>query len=142
MEHFKFHIFYKQAFDELSIWNKKKLLYALIEYAENCTVPKFRNKKLMSNFNSIRKVIDSEKELIRKDRELRRIRSENGKKGARKRWNDDGKNGKKIAKDSKTIANDSKKMANDIQPFFKQTIVRTTTRYADEVRNILKKGEN
>lgn len=142
MEHFKFHIFYRQAFDELSLFNKKKLLYALMEYAENCTVPKFRNKKLMSNFNSIRKVIDSEKELIRKDRELRRIRSENGKKGARKRWNDDGKNGKKIAKDSKIMAKDSKKMSNDGKSFFKQTTVYDKKNYAAEVRNILKGDDN
>lgn len=73
---FKFFYIYKDAFVELSGRNAKKLILALIEYAEKGTTPKI-NKKTKKYFDSIKDFFDL-------DLETSKI---NGQKGANQRWN-------------------------------------------------------
>ena len=84
LRYFKFYYFYKQAFYELNPFAAKKLLIAVIEYSESGIVPKKLNKKTNEYFEGIKKFIDADAELNRK----------NGYLGSKKRWNSRGKSNK------------------------------------------------
>ena len=84
LRYFKFYYFYKQAFQELNPFAAKKSLIAVIEYSESDIVPKKFNKKTKEYFDGIKKFIDADAELNRK----------NGYLGSKKRWNSRSKSSK------------------------------------------------
>lgn len=76
LRYFKFYYFYKQAFQELNPFAAKKLLIAVIEYSESGIVPEKLNKKTKEYFDGIKKFIDMDAEINRK----------NGYLGSKRRW--------------------------------------------------------
>jgi actin-related protein len=73
---FKFYFAYNELFESLNCFRLKKIFFAMVEYAENGTIPKL-NKKNTEIFNKIKLCIDTERENFRKY----------GSNGAKKRWN-------------------------------------------------------
>lgn len=82
LRYFKFYYFYKQAFQELNPFAAKKLLLAIIEYSENGVMPRKLNKKTKKYFSDIKRFIDADAEINRK----------NGYLGSKKRWKSHSKN--------------------------------------------------
>lgn len=68
-KHFKFYLEYKKLFNMLSVWQVKKLIFALIDYVETGALPELKPKPLMV-FNAIKPIIDGdiEYERIRQER--------------------------------------------------------------------------
>lgn len=62
---FKFFFIYKEAFEELSPRNCKKLICNMIDYAEYGIIPKKMNKKVMERFNSFKSFYDADIELYK-----------------------------------------------------------------------------
>lgn len=62
---FKFFFIYKEAFEELSPRNCKKLICNMIDYAEYGMIPKKMNKKVMERFNSFKSFYDADIELYK-----------------------------------------------------------------------------
>ena len=62
---FKFFFVYKEAFEELNSFNCKKLILAMIDYAEYGIEPKKCNKKVLEQFKSFKAFYDADIELYK-----------------------------------------------------------------------------
>lgn len=74
---FKFYFCYREIFEKIPVWNCKKLLLAIIDYADKGkTEIKLKGRSLIT-FNRIKAIFEQE----------RLISQSFGRKGAMKRWN-------------------------------------------------------
>lgn len=62
---FKFFYIYKDAFNEIPFWEVKKLLYAMLDYAEYGKEPIKLSKKSMAQFNSFKSFYEADRELYK-----------------------------------------------------------------------------
>ena len=82
MDKFNFYKVYLDEMNKLNPFQFKKLINALIVYADKGILPDKLSNKAMGIFTEIQRVIS-----VEKDQEiLSEIRSKAGKKGAKKRW--------------------------------------------------------
>jgi len=82
MDKFNFYKVYLDEMNKLNPFQFKKLINALIIYADKGILPDKLSNKAMGIFTEIQRVIS-----VEKDQEiLSEIRSKAGKKGAKKRW--------------------------------------------------------
>ena len=82
MDKFNFYKVYLDEMNKLNPFQFKKLINALIVYADKGILPDKLSYKAMGIFTEIQRVIS-----VEKDQEiLSEIRSKAGKKGAKKRW--------------------------------------------------------
>lgn len=103
---FRFYFIFKQAFEEVSIFETKKLLFAVIEYQEKGMTDIKLSKKTNELFMAIKSIYEAEKEFYRK----------NGSKGSKNRWVKK-KNNQKIGRVSQNYREPIKKNGEPIKNY-------------------------
>ena len=87
MDKFNFYKVYLDEMNKLNPFQFKKLINALVIYADKGTLPNKLSNKAMGIFTEIQRVISTEKN----QEILSELRSKAGKKGMRNRWNNKSK---------------------------------------------------